>query len=293
MELQAILIRSADHAVEVSNKIKPATIARFIICSFVNSSGSTILLSWPLVDESMISLASAATCFGVLCGLDHPPTYVIWSDHEKVNEKMAVKYTGRFVRTSLATGSFLLAMTALAAGQTKVRLCWTSFASNMSGSWVAYEEGLFKKNGLDVELIHIPSTSRAIQAMLAGEMAYSYTDGRTAVQAAMKGADVVMLAGAANRFVFSFMARPEIKKISDLRGRKIGITRFGSSTHTVTQWTMSHAGIKAEEYQVLQVVDVPNMLTAMLAGQIDAGALFPPTHFRASKGGLKAPIYHS
>jgi ABC-type nitrate/sulfonate/bicarbonate transport system substrate-binding protein len=91
----------------------------------------------------------------------------------------------------------------------------------MSGSWVAYEEGFFKKNGLDVELIHIPSTSRAIQAMLAGEMAYSYTDGRTAVQAAMKGADVVMLAGAANRFVFSFMARPEIKKISDLRGRKL------------------------------------------------------------------------
>jgi NitT/TauT family transport system substrate-binding protein len=170
--------------------------------------------------------------------------------------------------------------------QTKVRLCWTSFASNMSGSWVAYEEGFFKKNGLDVELIHIPSTSRAIQAMLAGEMGYSYTDGRTAVQAALKGADVVMLAGAANRFVFSFMARPEIKKISDLRGRKIGITRFGSSTHTVTQWTMSHAGVKPEEYQILQLVDVPNMLTAMLAGQIDAGALSPPTNFRARKAGL-------
>ena len=78
----------------------------------------------------------------------------------------------------------------------------------------------FQENGLDVELIHIPSTSRAIQAMLAGEMAFSYTDGRTAVQAALKGVDVVMLAGAANRFVFSFMARPDIRASTILKARK-------------------------------------------------------------------------
>jgi len=201
------------------------------------------------------------------------------------SERMTASPKIKMLRVIIGA-SLLLTMTQRSYAQTKVRLCWTSFASNMSGSWVAYEEGFFKKNGLDVELIHIPSTSRAIQAMLAGEMAYSYTDGRTAVQAALKGADVVMLAGAANRFVFSFMARPDIKKISDLRGKKIGITRFGSSTHTVTQWTMSHAGLKPEEYQILQLVDVPNMLTAMLAGQIDAGALSPPTNFRARKAGL-------
>src|SRR5499425_3253135 len=108
------------------------------------------------------------------------------SSNSKVNRKMAARYTPRFARAILAAALFILALTAQAAAQTRVRLCWTSFASNMSGSWVAYEEGFFKKNGLDVELIHIPSTSRAIQAMLAG---------------------------AANRFVFSFMARPEIKKI--------------------------------------------------------------------------------
>ena len=181
----------------------------------------------------------------------------------------------------------LFIVTALAAeAQMTVRLCWTSFASNMSGSWVAYEEGFFKKNGLDVELIHIPSTSRAIRAMLAGEMAFSYTDGRTAVQAALKGVDVVMLAGAANRFVFSFMARPEIKNLNDLKGKKIGITRIGSSTYTVTQWVMSRAGVKSDDYQLLQLVDVPNMMTAMLAGQVDAGALSPPTNFRARKAGL-------
>ena len=170
--------------------------------------------------------------------------------------------------------------------QMKARVAWTSFASNMSGTWVAQEEGLFKKNGLEVELVHIPSTSRAIQVMLAGEIHYSYMDGRNSVTAALKGADVVILAGVANRLVFSFMSRPEIKSFNDMKGRKIGITRLGSSTHSVTLWVMAKAGIKPEEYQMLQLVDVPNILTAIVAGQIDAGALSPPTNFRARKAGL-------
>jgi ABC-type nitrate/sulfonate/bicarbonate transport system substrate-binding protein len=58
------------------------------------------------------------------------------------------------------------------AAQMKTRIAWTSFASNMAGTWVAQEEGLFKKNGVETELVHIPSTSRAIQTMLAGEIAF-------------------------------------------------------------------------------------------------------------------------
>jgi NitT/TauT family transport system substrate-binding protein len=174
--------------------------------------------------------------------------------------------------------------------QMKARVAWTSFASNMSGTWVAQEEGLFKKNGLDVELVHIPSTSRAIQVMLAGELQYSYMDGRNSVTAALKGADVVILTGVANRLVFSFMARPELKNLSELKGKKIGITRLGSSTHSVTLWVLNKHGLKPEDVQLLQLVDVPNILTAIVAGQIDAGALSPPTNFRARKAGLSELI---
>jgi NitT/TauT family transport system substrate-binding protein len=179
---------------------------------------------------------------------------------------------------------------ALAFAQMKARVAWTSFASNMSGTWVAQEEGLFRKNGLEVELVHIPSTSRAIQVMLAGELQYTYMDGRTAVQATLKGADAVIVTGVANRLVFSFMARPEIKSFNQLKGKKIGITRLGSSTHSVTLWVMNKYGLKPEEYQLLQLVDVPNIFTAIAAGQIDAGALSPPTNFRARKAGLSELI---
>ena len=194
----------------------------------------------------------------------------------------------QFIPTAVSRAALLiiLALPSAALAQIKARFNWTSPASNLSGAWVAHEEGFFKKNGLDVELLHIPSTSRAIQTMLAGEIAFSYTDGRNAVTANLRGADVIMLAGVANRFVFSFMARPEIKRIGDLKGKKIGITRIGSSSHTVTLWIMNRAGLKPDEYQLVPLVEVPNVLTAIVAGQIDAGALSPPTSFRGRKAGL-------
>ncbi len=170
--------------------------------------------------------------------------------------------------------------------QMKVRLNWSATAGTQSGFWVAYEEGIFKKNGLEVELLHIPSSSRAIQTILAGEIGISYGDGRNTVQAALTGANVALVAGVSNRLVFSFMARPEIKKVSDLRGKKIGITRIGSSTHTAALFVLNQAGLKPGDYQILPLLEVPNILAALMAGQVDAGPLSPPTDVRARKAGF-------
>jgi len=82
------------------------------------------------------------------------------------------------------------------------------------------------------------------------------------------------------------MAKPEIKRISDLRGKKIGITRIGSSTHTSALFALNSAGLKQNDYQILPLVEVPNILTALIAGQVDAGVVSPPTNSRARKAGL-------
>src|ERR1044072_5304704 len=139
--------------------------------------------------------------------------------------QQAMKMTGRVGGFGIIFwASCALQFTVTAHAQMKARVAWASCASNMSGTWVAQEEGLFRKNGLEVELVHIPSTSRAIQVMLAGELNYSYMDGLNSVTAALKGTDVVIIAGVANRLVFSFMARPELKSFAEMKGRKIGIT---------------------------------------------------------------------
>jgi NitT/TauT family transport system substrate-binding protein len=181
---------------------------------------------------------------------------------------------------------FFFATMTSAEAQQKVRLNWGAISGVMSPIWVAQEEGLFKKYGLDVELIHIASTSKAIQSMVSGEIQFTTADALNSIQAVAAGAEVVMFCEGINRFVFSIMARPEIKRAADLRGKKIGITRIGSSTHTAVLHVVNKAGLGPNDYTLLQLGEVPNILTTLLANQIDAGALSPPTNSRAKKSGL-------
>ena len=152
--------------------------------------------------------------------------------------KIAILAAATILLLSLASG---------ASAQNKVRINWTAVTGAQSGMFIAQQEGLFAKYGLDVELIHIPSSSRGIQTILAGEIAFSFMDGLNEVQADLKGANIAFVAGATNRQVFSLMARPEIKRAGDLKGKKIGITRIGSSTHTSALYALNQAGLKAGE----------------------------------------------
>jgi len=191
--------------------------------------------------------------------------------------------------TIFAAVLFLLVALAPAARaqQGKVRINWTAVTGAQSGLHMAKEEKLFEKYGLDnVELIHIASSSRGIQAILAGEIGFSFMDGNNEVQANLKGANIALVVGATNRMVFSLMAKPEFKRIADLRGKKIGITRAGSSTHTSALYALGSAGLKPGDYQVLPLLEVPNIFTALAAGQIDAGVVSPPTNSRAKKAGF-------
>jgi ABC-type nitrate/sulfonate/bicarbonate transport system substrate-binding protein len=182
--------------------------------------------------------------------------------------------------------ALILLLSDKAAAQNPVRFNWTAVTGAQSGLFMAHQENLFKKNGLEVELLHIPSSSRGIQAILAGEIAFSFMDGVNAAQANLKGANLALVAGATNRQVFSLMTKPEIKRIADLKGKKIGITRVGSSTHTSALYALGSAGLKPSDYQILPLVEVPNIFTALSAGQIDAGVMSPPTNARAKKAGF-------
>ena len=104
------------------------------------------------------------------------------------------------------TISFIVLMTLFLAtpalAQNPVRINWTAVTGAQSGMFMAHQEGLFKKHGVDVELIHIPSSSRGIQAILAGEISFSFMDGDNAAQANLKRANLALVAGATNRQVF-------------------------------------------------------------------------------------------
>src|SRR5215510_3249967 len=137
-----------------------------------------------------------------------------------------------------------LFLSTVAWSQTKTRINWTAVTGAQSGMFMSQQEGLFKKNGLDVELIHIPSSSRGIQAILAGEIGFSFMDGANEVQANLKGANLALVAGATTRQVVSLVGKAVIKRIVDVKGKKVGITRVGSSAHTSALYALSAAGLR-------------------------------------------------
>jgi NitT/TauT family transport system substrate-binding protein len=82
------------------------------------------------------------------------------------------------------------------------------------------------------------------------------------------------------------MSKPEIRTLSHLKGKRIGITRVGSSTHTASLYALNQAGLKPNDYQLLPLVELPNILTALMASQIDAGIVSPPTNSARAKPAL-------
>ncbi len=164
---------------------------------------------------------------------------------------------------------------------------WTAVSGGMSGIWSAQEAGLFREEGLDLELVHIASTSRAIQSMLAGELAFSPLDPAAVVQANLNGADLALVGAVTNRLVFSVLTRPEVQSAEQLRGKTIGITRIGSSTHTAALVALDLWGLKPDQdVSLRQLQEVPAILSGLQAGQIDAGVVSPPTNTRARQAGF-------
>ena len=157
--------------------------------------------------------------------------------------------------------------------------------------WLAYESGLFREQGLEVELTNINSSSRVLQAMVAGEVHLSTLDPATAVQASLEGGDVVLLFAAANRLIFSVLTQPSLQQPQALRGKVMGITRIGSSAHTAALVALESWGLAPDrDVSLRQLGDAAAILAGLQAGQIDAGVISSPTSSRARQAGYHEMI---
>ena len=170
---------------------------------------------------------------------------------------------------------------------TRITAVWTAVSGASGALWTAYEEGYFKQQGLDVTLTNIPSTSRAISAVLAKEAQFSNTDPSTLISADAAGADIRLVIGLANRLIFSVMAQPSIGSPQELKGKNLGITRAGSSTHTAALQALKLWNLQETDVTMVPLTEVPSILAGLQAKQIEAGVVSPPTNILARKAGFK------
>lgn len=193
----------------------------------------------------------------------------------------------------LLSGSAYLLATLLffpgaARGQDKVRIGVSSISATSGSLWVAEEKGLFKKHGLEAEVIIIGGgAARVVSSLIAGEIQFSVGGGDAVVRAALRGADSVLVASPMKTGLQRMMVRPEIRTPADLKGKTIAVTRFGSASHWVLQLFLRKWGMRTDDIKMLQLGSSPAMFASLEKGGVDGAVFTIPTFFLAEERGYR------
>jgi len=171
-----------------------------------------------------------------------------------------------------------------AAGADKIRVAFSAVAPTQGVLWVADVGGLLNKNGFSAEIIY---TRAAIETLVAGEVDFAQMTGALMSSARLQGADPVMLAGVQDILNDRLVVRPNINSVEDLKGKRVGVFRFGSASHLRMLNVLPRYGMGERDITFLQVGDTPERLIALHGGSIDATLLAPPDHFEALRLGMK------
>jgi NitT/TauT family transport system substrate-binding protein len=196
-------------------------------------------------------------------------------------------------RMSLGCFSFiaLLLVGDVAQGAELTRLRVASLLSGeFAQAYIAQKKGFFEKHGLAVELVYFQGGSQIIQAMLGGDVPLTVTAGPEGVVAKLQGADIALLAANNPTMHFSLFVAPEIKKPADLRGKRAGVSRFGSSSDFCIRYIFKSMGLAEGDVTIVQIGDNPSRLAALKSNAIHSTVFTTPNTVRARKAGFVSMV---
>ncbi len=191
---------------------------------------------------------------------------------------------------------FVLAVAGLAArapAQDKKPAPLTVSYPSISGAqavlWIARESGIFRKNGLDTDLVYVTGGPRSMAALLSGQLQVIGTGGNALVAANLGGAkDAVLIATTYNTLVFSLMTRADLKEPKDLKGKRFGVTTIGSLSDFTLRTILKRSGLDpARDVVVRAMGGYPEILAGMKSGQLDGGVFSPPSNITAQTLGFR------
>ncbi|HEY7163620.1 MAG TPA: ABC transporter substrate-binding protein [Candidatus Binatia bacterium] len=173
----------------------------------------------------------------------------------------------------------------------RIRIGYSSISGAYIPIWVAHDGGYFAKEGLEDDIILIPSGTQLAQVTVAGEIDVGSMNGSSAIAAALQGADLKIIGNSGNKMIFSLYVRPEIKTIEALKGKKIGITRFGSAPDISVRYALRKHNINPEtDLTLIQLGFMATVAAGLQGGTIQGGVVSPPTQFAVDKAGFKELI---
>ena len=181
----------------------------------------------------------------------------------------------------LITGCFAQALHAQS-----LRVSYSGVAGQNLAIWVTYEAGLFKKHGLNPEMLMIAGGVTNLQALMAGEIAFVYQGGASPVQAMAQNADVTILATAYGLMPYGIISSKSIQSAAELKGKRIAVSRIGGIEETAIRFALDKLGVGARNVTFVQTGADPVRIAAVESGAAAAAALAPPGLFAATARGL-------
>ncbi len=179
----------------------------------------------------------------------------------------------------------------IGAQMTKLNLAYTATSPYQAVLIITKEAGFFRKNNLDVSLIFTAGGSLGIQSMLGGDVALTLADGSASVAASLAGVDVMIIASFLNTFPYSLVSQPEIKKVEQLVGGKIAVSRFGSATDLGVRMALARVGLNPEkDVTLLQIGAQTARFVALQSKNVQATIITPPFTLTARKAGFNTLI---
>jgi len=159
--------------------------------------------------------------------------------------------------------------------------------------WIAEEAGLFRKYDLDFQLVYISSAPIVTAAILGGDAQVAISGGEAIIRAYAQGAtDLVFVGSAKNTLTHSILAKPDIKRPEDLKGKKLGLSRLGSNSHYFVIQALRKSGMEPNEVNFIQTGGQVENLAALLSGHVDAATMTGPSGgTRAVAQGFRYVIY--
>ena len=172
-----------------------------------------------------------------------------------------------------------------------IRTAYSALSAGIGTLWLTHEDGYFRKHGLDSSLIYIRGGSTAVQALLAGEVHFGHLSPAPMMTAWAQGADFAWIGTTTHQMVFTLLVEPALSRGSELKGKKIGITRLGSASELAVRMALDQFGLSVKDVTLLALGGIPEILAAMRAGAVNGGILSPPTSSAARDLGYR-PLLH-
>ena len=156
--------------------------------------------------------------------------------------------------------------------------------------WLAKEIGLFKKHGLDMELIFIDGSSRGVQSLIAGDLSFTDAVGTSAINGRLAGGDVMIVSSLANTLPYYIIGKPAIKSPEDLKGRTAAVHIPGTSADFAMRLALKGVGISYKDIQAVTVGGAPARNAAVITGRVDFTVATDSGKLEGEKAGLRTIV---